>query len=126
MTETELFAPAPPPVSPARPLTAAEFRGLAEVPPEREGFVNRPNPPTRRAYPQDVRDFRLPGGTTRGTLIRKTNRPFGWGTDGSPPHRLRAASPEHRIAPWTTGHRVGKTRLPLRRVPSPSAPNPCA
>lgn len=32
MTETELFAPAPPPASPARVLTAAEFRGLAGLP----------------------------------------------------------------------------------------------
>ena len=77
MTETELFALTPPPASPARALTAAAFRGLAEVSPELEGFANRPNPRTRRAYPQDVRDFRLPGGTTRGTLARKTNRPFG-------------------------------------------------
>ena len=46
------------PAGPRRALTAAEFRGLAEVSPELEGFANRPNPRTRRAYPQDVRDLR--------------------------------------------------------------------
>ena len=38
-------------------LTAAEFLGLAEVPPELEWFANIRNERTRRAYQQDVRDF---------------------------------------------------------------------
>ena len=37
-------------------LTAAEFLGLAEVPPELEWFANIRNERTRRAYQQDVRD----------------------------------------------------------------------
>ena len=49
--------PAEPALVPARALTAAEFRGLAEVPPELEWFANITNPRTRRAYQQDVRDF---------------------------------------------------------------------
>ena len=40
-----------------RPLTAAEFQGLAEVPPELEWFANITNAKTRRAYQFDVRDF---------------------------------------------------------------------
>jgi len=40
-----------------RALTAAEFLGLAEVPPELEWFANIRNERTRRAYQQDVRDF---------------------------------------------------------------------
>ena len=57
MNPIELVAPAEPAPMPARALTAAEFRGLAEVPPELEWFANITNPRTRRAYPQDVRDF---------------------------------------------------------------------
>ncbi len=46
------------PAGPAsRALTAAQFRGLAEVPPELEWFANIRNEKTRRAYQQDVKDF---------------------------------------------------------------------
>ena len=38
-------------------LTAAEFQGLAEVPPEVEWFANILNKHTRRAYMNDVKDF---------------------------------------------------------------------
>jgi integrase len=41
----------------ARRLTAPEFQGLSEVPPELEWFANLDNPRTRRAYERDVRDF---------------------------------------------------------------------
>jgi site-specific recombinase XerD len=41
----------------ARRLTAPEFQGLTEVPPELEWFANLDNPRTRRAYERDVRDF---------------------------------------------------------------------
>lgn len=40
-----------------RPLTAAEFQGLAEVPAASEWFANIDNPRTRRAYQTDLRDF---------------------------------------------------------------------
>ena len=40
-----------------RVLTAAEFQGLADVPPELEWFANIANAKTRRAYQQDVKDF---------------------------------------------------------------------
>jgi site-specific recombinase XerD len=41
----------------SRVLTAAEFRDLADMPPEVEWFANITNPNTRRAYQNDVRDF---------------------------------------------------------------------
>ncbi|MBV2123459.1 MAG: hypothetical protein KUF74_18610, partial [Candidatus Thiodiazotropha sp. (ex Ctena orbiculata)] len=40
-----------------RNLTAAEFQGLAEVPPELEWFANIDNDQTRRGYKNDVNDF---------------------------------------------------------------------
>ena len=40
-----------------RLLTAAEFQGLSEMPPEAEWFANIQNPRTRRAYKADLRDF---------------------------------------------------------------------
>jgi len=42
---------------PERALTAKEFQGLAEVPPEIEWFANIDNPRTRRAYQIDIKDF---------------------------------------------------------------------
>lgn len=38
-------------------LTAVEFQGLADVPPEAEWFANINNPQTRRAYRIDLREF---------------------------------------------------------------------
>jgi len=43
--------------STSRALTAREFQGLAEVPPELEWFANIPNAKTRRAYQLDISDF---------------------------------------------------------------------
>jgi site-specific recombinase XerD len=40
-----------------RRLTAAEFQGLADVPPEAEWLANIVNPNTRRAYRSDVQQF---------------------------------------------------------------------
>lgn len=40
-----------------RRLTATEFQGLSEVPPELEWFANIDNPRTRRAYEADMKDF---------------------------------------------------------------------
>ena len=40
-----------------RLLTAAEFQGLSDVPPEAEWFANISNPRTRRAYQGDIREF---------------------------------------------------------------------
>jgi integrase/recombinase XerD len=40
-----------------RLLTAAEFHGLADVPPEVEWFANLSNAHTRRVYEKAIRDF---------------------------------------------------------------------
>ena len=41
----------------SRALTAAQFHGLSEVPPELEWLANIPNEKTRRAYQLDITDF---------------------------------------------------------------------
>ena len=46
-----------PPSSPSRPLTAAAFQGLADVPPEIEWFANLGTKATRRAYETALKDF---------------------------------------------------------------------
>jgi site-specific recombinase XerD len=54
MTDTQL----PAQITPNdRRLTAAEFQGLAEVPPELEWFENLKNPGTKRIYKNAIRDF---------------------------------------------------------------------
>ena len=40
-----------------RLLTAAEFQGLSDVPPEAEWFANIANLRTRRAYQGDIQEF---------------------------------------------------------------------
>ena len=47
-----------------RHLTAAEFQGLAAVPPELEWFANLRNDQTRRAYRHDVGEFSRSSGYT--------------------------------------------------------------
>jgi len=77
MTPTELLAVAEPPAdrSPTvRALTATEFQGLAAVPPELEWFANLPNPRTRRAYRQDVKDFTAFVGIARPEEFRSVAR----------------------------------------------------
>ncbi|MFO1419369.1 MAG: tyrosine-type recombinase/integrase [Candidatus Competibacteraceae bacterium] len=71
---TELVSPPPEPGAPARALTAAEFRGLAEVPPALEWFANLPNARTRRAYQQDVADFTAFVGIGRPEEFRTVTR----------------------------------------------------
>ncbi len=68
-----------PPARPAgsltpRVLTAAEFQGLAEVPPELEWFANIANAKTRRAYQQDVKDFTAFVGIARPEEFRIVTR----------------------------------------------------
>jgi integrase/recombinase XerD len=40
----------------SRALTAAQFQGLSDVPPELEWFANLPDEKTRRAYQLDITD----------------------------------------------------------------------
>ena len=71
---TELVSPPPEPGAPARALTAAEFHGLAAVPPALEWFANLPNEQTRRAYRQDVADFTAFVGIGRSEEFRTVTR----------------------------------------------------
>ncbi|MBK1724149.1 tyrosine-type recombinase/integrase [Thiocystis violacea] len=74
MTTTELISASDSEGLPVRILTAAEFQGLAEVPPELEWFANIDNPKTRRAYQQDVKDFSTFVGIQRPEEFRLVTR----------------------------------------------------
>ena len=70
-------APLPAPAGPARVprlLTAAEFQGLADVPPELEWFANLTNPGTRRVYETAVKDFMRFAGIVRPEEFRLVTR----------------------------------------------------
>ena len=60
--------------SEGRLLTAAEFQGLADVPPEVEWFANILNPNTKRAYENDVKDFMRFVGIERPKEFRNVTR----------------------------------------------------
>ena len=62
------------PAPAGRLLTAAEFHGLADVPPEAEWFANLTNPSTRRAYENAVRDFMRFTGIARPEEFRVVTR----------------------------------------------------
>jgi integrase/recombinase XerD len=62
--------PLPPPTS----LTTDQFHALAAIPPELEWFANLPNPHTRRAYQQDIRDFQAFAGLRRPEDFRAVTR----------------------------------------------------
>jgi site-specific recombinase XerD len=58
----------------SRALTAAQFQGLADVPPELEWFANLPNANTRHAYRQDLADFTRFVGIQRPEELRRVTR----------------------------------------------------
>jgi integrase/recombinase XerD len=58
----------------SRSLTAAEFQGLAGMPPELEWFVNIANAQTRRAYKNDVTEFSRFVGIRRPVEFRLVSR----------------------------------------------------
>ena len=58
-----------------RRLTAAEFQGLSEVPPELEWFANLTSEQTRRAYRNDVQDFMRFVGIQQPEEFRIVTRP---------------------------------------------------
>ena len=58
MSNDQTLRDLPAPLAPTgRLLTAAQFQGLADVPPEIEWFANLGNPQTRRAYENALQDF---------------------------------------------------------------------
>jgi site-specific recombinase XerD len=58
----------------AQTLTPRQFAGLADVPPELEWFANLPNAHTRRAYRQDIDDFRVFTGVQQPEQLRTVTR----------------------------------------------------
>jgi site-specific recombinase XerD len=82
-----------------RPLTAAEFHKLADVPPEIEWFANITNPSTRRAYEAAIQDFMRFTGINRPAEFRTVTRAhvIAWRDDLN--HRmLGGATVRHRLA----------------------------
>ncbi|MEZ5653738.1 MAG: tyrosine-type recombinase/integrase [Burkholderiaceae bacterium] len=65
--------PSPGSKQPSR-LTAAEFQGLAKVPPEVEWFANIDSAQTRRAYRNDIREFMAFIGITSSGQFRRVTR----------------------------------------------------
>ncbi len=62
------------PTGEQRVLTAREFQGLADVPPEAEWFANIDNRQTRRAYQNDIKDFMAFVGIARPDEFRIVTR----------------------------------------------------
>ena len=72
LDKTHDLVPAAPASS--RPLTAAEFHQLAQVPPTAEWFANIDNPNTRRAYRRDLQEFMAFVGITQPEEFRLVSR----------------------------------------------------
>src|ERR1700732_5064565 len=92
--------PLPTPIEPAsRPLTAAEFQKLADVPPEVEWFANISNPHTRRSYENAVKDFMRFAGIFRPEDFRIVTRAhlIAW-RDELRRRELGGATIRHRLA----------------------------
>ena len=64
----------PPPALLPRALSVAQFKTLAEVPPEIEWFANLTNANTRRAYEQDINDFMAFAGLRQPEQFRDITR----------------------------------------------------
>jgi integrase/recombinase XerD len=87
-------------IAPAsRLLTAAEFRHLADVPPEVEWFANLSNPSTRRACENVIRDFVRFIGIARPEEFRAVTRAHIIVWRDELPHRgLGGSTIRHRLA----------------------------
>src|SRR5947209_15065010 len=82
-------------------LTAAEFQGLADVPPEIEWFANITNRSTRRAYENAIKDFMLFTGILRPEEFRTVTRAhvIAWRDDlGRREDIQGGATVRHRLA----------------------------
>src|SRR5260370_12895147 len=86
-----------------RLLSAAEFRRLAEVPPEVEWFANIRNGSTRRAYENAIKDFMLFAGIKRPEEFRHVNRAHAIAWRDHLGHRtLIGTTIRHRLAASTS------------------------
>jgi integrase/recombinase XerD len=90
----------PAPITPAeRLLTAAEYRRLADVPPEAEWFANIANPNSKRAYKKAVGDFVRFAGVEHPEEFRTVTRAhvIAW-RDDLARRGLGGATVRHRLA----------------------------
>jgi site-specific recombinase XerD len=84
-----------------RLLTAAEFQGLADVPPEIEWFANLGCAATRRAYEAAIRDFMVFAGVVRPEEFRTVTRAhvIAWRDDlFARTPKLEGSSVRHRLS----------------------------
>jgi integrase/recombinase XerD len=110
-----------------RPLTAAEFHRLADVPPEVEWFANLTNPNTRRAYEAAVRDFVIFAGIQRPEEFRTVTRAhvIAW-RDELSQRGIGGSTIRHRLASLASlfQYLCGKnavTHNPVKGVQRPTA-----
>jgi integrase/recombinase XerD len=82
-----------------RRLTAGEFQGLADVPPEVEWFANISSRATRRAYEAAIKDFMTFTGVRRPLEFRAVNRAhvIAW-RDDLVGRALEGSTVRHRLA----------------------------
>src|SRR5947209_8587312 len=85
-------------------LTAAEFQGLADVPPEAEWFKNLDNDHTKRAYERAIKDFMLFAGIDQPEKFRLITRAhvIAWRDDlrqkqNRTGHKLNKTTVRHRL-----------------------------
>ncbi|MGH7121478.1 MAG: tyrosine-type recombinase/integrase [Acetobacteraceae bacterium] len=110
-----------------RPLTAAEFRRLADVPPEAEWFANITNPNSRRAYEAAVGDFIRFAGVEHPEQFRTVTRAhvIAW-RDDLARRGLGGATVRHRLAALSSlfeylCDRNAVTHNPVKGVKRPRA-----
>ena len=102
MTKPKIY---PPPLAivralqPSRLLTAAQFQGLADVPPEIEWFANLGNTATRRAYENALQDFMRFTGIVKPDEFRTVTRShvIAW-RDDLGKRELSGMTIRHRLA----------------------------
>ena len=115
-------------IAPAeRLLTAAEYRRLAEVPPEAEWFANISNPNSRRAYKKAVGDFISFAGVAHPEEFRTVTRAhvIAW-RDDLARRGLGGATLRHRLAALSSlfeylCDRNAVTHNPVKGVKRPRA-----
>ena len=109
-----------------RRLTAAEFHGLAEVPPEFEWFENLKNPGTKRIYKNAIRDFMRFTGIVRPEEFRIVSRAhvIAWRDDLERRQIGRATKRNSgRVhSPEPAGRIVVALRVSLRQERGPEQP----
>ena len=86
-------------MQPSRLLTAAQFQGLADVPPEIEWFANLGNAATRRTYENDLQDFMRFTGIVKPDEFRTVTRShvIAW-RDDLGTRELSGMTIRHRLA----------------------------